>query len=185
MNNISNEYHYTRECKWCNQSSDYCTDTHSDNIEDARGWKNGITMTDALFNHGSHTNAHTAAVEARNYGVNNGVSRPTETTSDWFLPSLGQWQLILQGLITKGEGNPYSTPIGVWESGGSSFNKGAASFNSILENAGAAYILMCCWSSSESSSGSAWCLVVYENECSAFTDGKSSEHAIRPVIAFK
>ena len=181
MKNISEGN--TREYKWCDQSSDYCTSTHSDNIEDARGWKNGITMTDALVNHNSHTNAHTAAVKARNYGVNNGVSRPTETTSDWFLPSLGQWQLILQGLITKGEGNPYSTPIG--EYGNSDFNKGTYSFYSILENAGAQGIYICCWSSSESSFGSAWCLVVNENQCSAFTDGKYYTHTVRPVIAFK
>ena len=182
MKNISEGN--TREYKWCDQSSDYCTDTHSNNIEDARGWKNGITMTDALVNHNYHTNAHTAAVEARNYGVNNGVSRPTGTTSDWFLPSLGQWQLILQGLITKGEGNPYSVPIGDYYVG-SDFNKGYHSFDSILENAGAAYIDICCWTSSEYDSGSAWCLVVYESKCSAFGHDKTYAHTVRPVIAFK
>jgi hypothetical protein len=135
-------------------------------------------MTDALVGHTSHTDAHTAAEKARNYGV----SRP-EHTSDWFLPSLGQWQLILQGLITKGEGNPYSTPIG--EYGNSDFNKGTDSFYSILENAGAQGIYICCWSSSESSFESAWCLVVNENQCSAFTDGKYYTHTVRPVIAFK
>jgi len=183
MKNISEGN--TREYKWCDQSSNYCTNKYSDYIEVARGWKNGITMTDALVNHTSHTDAHTAAVEARNYGVNNSVSRPTETTSDWFLPSLGQWQLILQGLITKGEGNPYSTPIGNYNINGSDFNKGYSSFDSILENAGAEGIYICSWSSSESSSGSAWCLVVNKNECSAFSDGKSEIHTVRPVLAFK
>ena len=183
MNNIKENN--SREYEWCNQSSQYCTNKYSGNIEDARGWKNGISMTDALVGHTSHTDAHTAAEKARNYGVNNGVSRPTEITSDWFLPSLGQWQLILQGLITKGEGNPYSTPIGNFNINGSDFNKGSSSFGSILENAGAEGIYMCSWSSSEYSSGSAWCLVVYENECSAFGDGKYNSHTVRPVLAFK
>ena len=183
MKNISEGN--TREYKWCDQSSNYCTDTHSNNIEVARGWKNGITMTTALVNHGSHTNAHSAAVKARNYGVNYSVSRPTEITSDWFLPSLGQWQLILQGLITKGEGNSYSTPIGdYYDNEGSNFNKGTSSFYSILDNAGAQGIYLCNWSSSEYSSGSAWCLVVNENKCSAFGDGKIYGHTVRPVIAF-
>ena len=79
------------EKSWCSQKSAYCLATqYSSSYGDtgARVDVGGIANTDALVGHATHT--HAAAQAARNYGV----TRP-EGTSEWFLPSVGQWDKML------------------------------------------------------------------------------------------
>ena len=69
---------------WCDQSSNICLTTQYSSSA-ATGDMAGIANTEALVNHGSHT--HAAASAARGY---NSSIHPTGT-SEWFLPSAGQW----------------------------------------------------------------------------------------------
>ena len=69
---------------WCDQSSNICLTTQYSSST-ATGDMAGIANTEALVNHGSHT--HAAASAARGY---NSSIHPTGT-SEWFLPSAGQW----------------------------------------------------------------------------------------------
>ena len=84
---------------WCNQNSVTCTSIQTVDIEHALLLKNGISMTAELTSHATHS--HYAAIAASTYNV----ARPNFGASDWFLPSVGQWELIVQGLTGK------STPL--------------------------------------------------------------------------
>ena len=71
--------------KWCSQYSATCLSSQYGDASAAKGDMAGIANTDALVGHGSHT--HAAAAAARGY---NSGTHPTGT-SEWFLPSAGQW----------------------------------------------------------------------------------------------
>lgn len=84
---------------WCSQNNTTCTSIQAENITNALLYKNGISMTSELTSHATHS--HYAAIAASTYNV----TRPDIGTSGWFLPSVGQWELIVQGLTGK------STPL--------------------------------------------------------------------------
>lgn len=72
---------------WCSQTVATCLGTghQFDSYDGAKGDMAGIANTDALVNNTGHN--HAAANAAREY---NSSTHPTDT-SDWFLPSAGQW----------------------------------------------------------------------------------------------
>ena len=74
---------------WCSQHSETCLTTQYAAISSEFNDMAGIANTDALVGHATHT--HTAANAARNY---NSGTHPTGT-SDWFLPSAGQWEKMV------------------------------------------------------------------------------------------
>ena len=174
-------HNINRDTRWCVDTSNPstpCSNQYNSDITVACQWKNGISRTTYLIeNPDGHD--HLAVKKAHNYDVQ---LPPSGTTSEWFLPSLGQWQLILQGLITKGKNlsEPYSTPIGTDMSNP---DMGSNSFSSIFTNAGADGF-WCCMSSSEYSAGSVWWLVIAEDYGYAFSQDKFSGDTVRPVIAF-
>ena len=95
------------------------------NIADAIGHKDGISNTNALTTDG-HT--HAAATAAAS---NNGTAAPTGT-SGWFLPSIGQWNLIVQGLASKKAGSAVTTDITT--SNNDTYT--ATNLNSVITDAG-------------------------------------------------
>lgn len=85
----------------------------STGINDALSIINGIATTNSLVNSNgagltSYCNGHTHGIARAAREVN--TSRPSGASA-WFLPSLGQWQLIVQGLATKKAGYPITTPL--------------------------------------------------------------------------
>ena len=87
-------------CAWFTSNSGTCVNQTSTTAT-ALTYMNGIACTNTLVNsNGSgvtsnckgHT--HAAARAARNYGT----TRP-DGASEWFLPTLGQWNLIVKGLM--------------------------------------------------------------------------------------
>ena len=74
---------------WCSQHSETCLTTQYAAISSEFNDMAGIANTDALVGHATHT--HAAANAARS---NNSTAHPTGT-SDWFLPSAGQWQKMV------------------------------------------------------------------------------------------
>ena len=69
---------------WCPASKN-CLDSQYTTVAEAKGDLAGIANTDALVGHAVHT--HAAASAARGY---NSGTHP-DGTSEWFLPSVGQW----------------------------------------------------------------------------------------------
>ena len=76
---------------WCTQASTICLTTQFDAnaLDAAKADISGIAYTDELIGHATHT--HAAASAARDY---NGGIHPTGT-SEWFLPSAGQWEKMM------------------------------------------------------------------------------------------
>ena len=75
---------------WCSQSSVTCLTNQYNTSTLAKTDIAGIANTDALVNQNKH--AHNAAQRARNYEYS--VTHPTGT-SEWFLPSFGQWYKMI------------------------------------------------------------------------------------------
>jgi len=75
---------------WCSQTDTTCLETQYSPYGSPRYYTDmaGIANTDGLVGDAGHT--HAAASAARSYGT----SRPSNT-SDWFLPSAGQWYKMI------------------------------------------------------------------------------------------
>lgn len=160
---------------WCNQNDNACTKKHDTNVGVAREWKDGISKTDSLLNNtDGHT--HNAAKAASTFNV----SYPSGT-SGWFLASLGQWQLILQGLITKQDNlsQPYSVPVSTTAN-----EKMTADYlKPILGNAGTG-LGNCYWTSSEYDAYDGWGAAPSNGSAFTYSKTSSSMLHVRAVIAF-
>ena len=150
-------------------------------IDAAITYKNGIACTNTLVNsNGSgvsvycsgHT--HAAATAAKNITA----SAPSGT-SGWFLPSMGQWNLIVQGLATKKSGSTVSTDLTT--SSNSTYQ--ASNLNSVITDAGGTgFQAGGYWSSTEYDYSNAW--YVYFGNGRPYEDLKTNNHYVRAVLAF-
>ncbi|MBR1574525.1 MAG: hypothetical protein IJ652_06740 [Bacteroidales bacterium] len=127
----------------------------------------GIANTNTLV---SDSHSHAAASAARNYSG----PRPAAGTSGWFLPSIGQWNLIVKVLYKKSsglqEGREFYT---------------AANVNPMITAAGGTGLKDgYYWSSSEHSAEWAW--TYYTDWGGANKRGKTNTfiNYVRPVFAF-
>ena len=171
-------------CKWYSAYDNPTCVSQSNEIYTARGWINGISSTNTLVtNNKGNCNGHThpAATAARNFGT----TRPSGASA-WFLPSIGQWQLIVQGLAKKaGTSSPYY----LGDAGNKRDYFQASYLNSVITDAGgtgfhelddysstAAY-----WSSTEYSTGNGW--LYYSSGCASCVN-KSASKYVRAVFAF-
>ena len=104
---------YFGKIRWYdNLSSGLCV-SHTGNRSQALQYKDGIACTATLANSNgtgmtSHCNGHyhQAAKVAYDYST----SRP-DGVSRWFLPAMGQWNMIVQGLATKNAGSTISNDL--------------------------------------------------------------------------
>lgn len=164
-------------CVWSSEKTADCTSNDKDKVTDATvacNTKNGISMTASLVSHSDgSTHKHFAANAAYSYNK----QRP-DGTSEWFLPSVGQWQLIAWGLMSKATGTSYTTPITTVLS---DENGIISKINTVLNSAGASWFNNCYWLSTECSVDSAWSIAANGY---AYKNDKHSGSRIRPVIAF-
>ncbi len=142
------------EAAWCSQYSVTCLNTQYANKTDAKGDMAGIANTNALLGHASHT--HTAASVARNY---NGGTHPTGT-SEWFLPSAGQWDKM----ITAASGFENLRTNASLQSGNNWYS----------------YY----WSSTEYTKIGAWLCYFEEYDGGWQTDDKDHTNYVRSALAF-
>lgn len=112
-------------CGWGDYFVSYNCVSKSNDIATAIGYKDGISSTITLTSDGHYHEAATAAAS------NNGTAAPTGT-SGWFLPSMGQWNLIVQGLASKKAGSAVTTDIST--SGNDTYT--ASNLNSVITDAG-------------------------------------------------
>lgn len=160
-------------CTWGTDENSTCL-SYTDAIATAITYKNGITSTATLTNgHNGHT--HDAATDAVS---NKGTAAPSGT-SGWFLPSLGQWNLIVQGLATKKAGSAVTTDLTT--SNNDTYK--SSNLNSVITSAGGTgFVSFSYWSSSEHGNGDAWYI--------SFNDGKangiwkSNTYCVRSALAF-
>ena len=163
---------------WYTTKDGTCVSQTSD-VSTAVGYKNGIASTNTLTTNSSgncsgHT--HDAATACRSYTP----AAPTSYgTSDWFLPSLGQWQLIVQGLASKKSGSSVTTPL---TSDPNDIYK-SSNMNSVITDAGGTgFQDTFYWSSTEYNTSRVWGPQFHMGR--ALFGDKSPFGYVRPVLAF-
>lgn len=156
-------------CQWYTDNSGTCVSQTSD-IATAITYKNGIASTNTLTSDG-HT--HYAAQTASSYST----ARPSGTSA-WFLPSMGQWNLIVQGLATKAG----STVITDLTTTGNSTYK-ASNLNTVITAAGGTgFRSSNYWSSTEYETDRAWVMFFYYGRAGYYE--KTGNYYVRSVLAF-
>ena len=157
-------------CAWYTANSGTCVSQNS-TIATALTYKNGIASTNTLTSDG-HT--HAAATAAKNFST----ARPSGTSA-WFLPSMGQWNLIVRGLATKKSGSTVSTNLTT----GINNTYKASNLNSVITDAdGTGFQSSGYWSSTEGGTSNAW--VMYFSYGNASGNYKTYGSCVRAVFAF-
>lgn len=160
-------------CKWAESYANCLSSTQTDDIVTALGFKNGITCTSTLTGDG-HT--HAAATAAAS---NNGTTAPTGT-SGWFMPSMGQWNLIVQGLATKKAGSAVTTDL-TYFTVNPTYK--AYNLNSVITDAGGTgFQESFYWASTEKAHVPAW--AIYFGDGYAIQYAKDTNRYVRSIIAF-
>jgi len=158
---------------WCSPSTANClaSDYLASDVATAITMKNGINTTYHLVNKtlsGTSSHTHDAAQRANNFST----ARPSGA-SGWFLPSVGQWNLILKGLTGS------SSNLSTYNN--STFK--ASNVNSKITAAGGTGLQSeSYWSSTEKSTYYAW--LVSLNSGYASSTGKNVNEYVRAVFAF-
>jgi hypothetical protein len=148
---------------------------HSESVTDALSmdgdWMKGIYNTNRLAKAACGSgHVHAAAQAAVNY--ENTVSHPAGT-SQWFLPTIGQWNLIVKGLTGS------STDL----SGTANTDYLASNINPIITAAGGTgFTANHYWSSVESNAYGGW--IMRFGEGWIYLSGKHFTYPVRPVLAF-
>ena len=156
--------------QWCSEIGNTCV-SQTDAIATAITYKNGIASTNTLTSDG-HT--HAAATAASSYGT----ARPSGVSA-WFLPSVGQWNLIVQGLATKQAGSTVSTNLTT--SANNTYK--SSNLNSVITDAGGTgFQSGGYWSSTEHTSGSAWRMIFSLGR--AYSNSKTANNYVRAVFCF-
>lgn len=169
------------KCQWHTANSGTCV-SQIIAISNAITYKNGIACTETLANSngsGVTTNCsghtHAAATAARSYST----ARPSGTSA-WFLPSMGQWNLIVQGLATKKAGSAVTTNL----TQAPNDTYVASNLNSVITDAGGTGLQSDnYWSSTECNAGSIVWFMSF-NGGGAANHYKSNNYYVRSVLAF-
>ena len=157
---------------WCNQTAATCLASQLPGLAAALNHKAGISATTTLAASAEHQAATAAASYSYGYGISGG-SHP-DGTSQWFLPTMGQWNLMVKAMTEKAADLTQSD----------NDNYKAAAFNEKITVAGGTGVASTglYWSSTESSASNAWYM--------SFKDGKTNSHSktytdyVRAVLAF-
>ena len=168
-------------CQWYTANSGTCV-SQIIAISNAITYKNGIACTETLVNSngsGVTTNCsghtHAAANAASSYST----ARPSGTSA-WFLPSMGQWNLIVQGLATKKAGSAVTTNL----TQAPNDTYVASNLNSVITDAGGTGLQSdSYWSSTECNAGSIVWFMSF-NGGGAANHYKSNNYYVRSVLAF-
>jgi uncharacterized protein (TIGR02145 family) len=177
-------------CQWYDVVKAYvdCV-SRSNAIGTAIGFKNGIECTNTLIN--SNGTGVTSNCSGHNHAAatlavsNNGTAAPVGT-SGWFLPSLGQWNLIVQGLATVKAGEPVTTDLVRTAANNDNDSYKPAYLNSVITAAGGTGFVeegrADYWSSTMYNQGEAW--VMRFGRGSAFDWETEKTACVRSVLAF-
>ena len=159
-------------CGWGDYFVSYNCVSKSNDIATAIGYKDGISSTNTLTSDGHYHEAATAAVS------NNGTAAPTGT-SGWFLPSIGQWNLIVQGLASKKAGSAVTTDITKFDENDT---YKASNLNSVITDAGGTGFNGGYQSSTQYDSDDCWHMDISEGRASNYVFYAGDY--VRSVLAF-
>ncbi len=153
--------------KWKSSDDDACTAQNPD-LSSIRSNLSGLSHTATLVSSSHIGHGHDAAKAANNYSV----ARPSNT-SKWFLPTMGQWNLMVKAMC--GQSTNLTTTT--------NDNFKAAAFNTKITDAGGTGVQAnAYWSSVEYNTYNAW--YMYFGNGRAISSLKSATYYVRPVLAF-
>ena len=160
-------------CPWCTIDQDLHCVSMEDVLSNALGYKDGIVCTSDMI---KDEHDHPAATVAMS---NNGTAAPTGT-SNWFLPSIGQWNLIVQGLATKKAGTPVTEDL-ARNTDNPAYKP--SNFNSIITAAGGTELKGGdYWASTLCDDWEAWMARLSQGR--AYETDATSNSYVRSVLAF-
>ena len=159
-------------CGWGDWGATYHCVSESNDIATAIGFKDGISSTNTLTSDDHYHEAATAAAS------NNGTAAPTGT-SGWFLPSIGQWNLIVQGLASKKAGSAVTTDITKFDENDT---YKASNLNSVITDAGGTGFNGGYQSSTQYDGEECWHMDISSGR--AWSYGFSAGDYVRSVLAF-
>lgn len=160
------------QCQWAEDFEDCLSSSQTSDITIALGFKDGISCTNMLT---FHFHTHDAATAA---AINKGTAAPTDA-SGWFMPSMGQWNLIVQGLASKKAGSPVTDDLTT--SVNNTYK--ADNLNSVITDAGGTGLdADSYWASTEEDFAGAWVMDFWHGYATRFA--KSVDCNVRSVIAF-
>ena len=163
-----------QDSQWYTENSGTCL-SQSRSIDTALGddYMDGLAFTNKLVagcDNGTHE--HAAARAAREYEQ----SRPSGV-SEWFLPSIGQWNKIVQGLSGVSTNLSSSNNASLKGVGGSTFG------TKLTRVEGNALSSSQYWSSTERSDGNAWLYSAYGGNA-VYDSNKTDTRYVRAAFAF-
>ena len=149
--------------KWCSQYEQVCGASQYETEEKALTDTAGLDQTKALLN---AEHAHYAAKVANSYKYDKGVSAGShpDGTSEWFLPSIGQWSLMMGAAADGGMGGA------------------DALREAFKDRIGTDMYPVAYWSSTEMHKANAWFIDI-RNGAIRY-DRKDRGLFVRPVLAF-
>jgi hypothetical protein len=157
---------------WYTSNSGTCV-TQIYNIADALANKSGIAFTNTLTSDG---HVHNAATAAKNFG-----STYPAGTSGWFLPSIGQWNLIVQGLASKKQGSPVTDDLSNFTTRNPKYYY--SNLNTVIEAVGGSgFQNGSYWSSTEIKNEEVWCISFMNGWAQGLS--KKEGYNVRAVLAF-
>ncbi len=163
--------------KWSSSDNDESLDNYTDYSPAVTTAQSGLSNSQTSgFDNESNYPAFYAALH-NTITVSDGISAvaPASGTSGWFLPSLYQWNKIVQGLSGK--------TADLSHGGNANANYTASSLNPKIEAAGGSGLQSgAYWPSTEYSSPSAW--YFYAGNGSVGYRNKTGESYVRSVLAF-
>ena len=172
---------------WCRYGGEECSTSPITNVSTGISTYNGISQTNYLESTSSRSGAtsphrHVACISAMTYDAAFGISRPSGA-SGWFLPSMGQWNLMVKALVTKAGGAASDLNVSA------NNNMISSVFDSIITNAGGeAMVLSYYWSSTEYGADDAWFYLSSYGSLNTWTsngqDNKRDNKYVRAVFAY-
>ena len=160
-------------CQWYTSNDGTCTSNQTNDEATVITYKDGIANTTALAGGCEASHTHEAATAAAS---NNSTPVPTTGTSGWFLPSVGQWNLIVQGLT----GGTANLRVNVENE-----TYKASSVNAkIIVAGGTGLKANDYWSCSEWNSEYAWFIRFSEGSVNGYGKNRNTNMFVRSVIAF-
>ena len=155
-------------CKWADEDGDCLSLTQTEDLATALGLIDGMVCTSTL-NNSYHTEHNHVAASLAIYNNDPAV----DGSSGWFLPSMGQWNLIVQGLAKKTDNLTDSENP----------NYKASNLNSVITAAGGTgFKNSDYWSSSENTETCAWYIDI-SGGYATYTN-KGNDCYVRSAFAF-
>ena len=155
-------------CKWADEDGDCLSLTQTEDLATALGLIDGMVCTSTL-NNSYHTEHNHVAASLAIYNNDPAV----DGSSGWFLPSMGQWNLIVQGLAGKADN--------LTESDNDNYK--ASNLNTVITAAGGTgFKNSDYWSSSENTKTCAWYIDI-SGGCANYTN-KGNDCYVRSAFAF-